>query len=129
MQCLRVPGTPSRSGESVLTGVAEIRAALQPDQDGWRDAFHTHITTVATNALIEQGGARVGLIVTLGFRHLHDGGPGPYAAAAVSEILARLAAELAGAVRQGGTAQAIPPRGTAACAALFCSTAPARCSA
>ena len=32
--------------------------------------FHTHSSTVATNALIERRGARVGLITTLGFRDL-----------------------------------------------------------
>ena len=34
----KVPSTPSRPGESIFTGVEEIRAALQPDHATWRDA-------------------------------------------------------------------------------------------
>jgi N-methylhydantoinase A len=72
VHCCKVPSTPSHPGESILTGVEEIRAALRPDQDAWRDAYHTHSSTVATNALIERRGARVGLITTLGFRDLFE---------------------------------------------------------
>ncbi len=72
VHCFKVPSTPSRPGESILTGVEEIRAALNPDHATWRDAFHTHSSTVATNALIERRGARVGLITTLGFRDLFE---------------------------------------------------------
>jgi N-methylhydantoinase A len=72
VHCFKVPSTPSRPGESILTGVQEIRAALDPDQAAWRDAFHTHSSTVATNALIERRGARVGLITTTGFRDLFE---------------------------------------------------------
>ncbi|HVC61649.1 MAG TPA: hydantoinase/oxoprolinase family protein [Acetobacteraceae bacterium] len=72
VHCFKVPSTPSRPGESILTGVEEIRAALRPDQAAWRDAFHTHSSTVATNALIERRGARVGLLATIGFRDLFE---------------------------------------------------------
>jgi N-methylhydantoinase A len=72
VHCFKVPSTPSRPGESILTGVEEIRAALRPDQSTWRDAFHTHSSTVATNALIERRGAHIGLITTLGFRDLFE---------------------------------------------------------
>jgi N-methylhydantoinase A len=72
VHCFKVPSTPSRPGESILTGVEEIRAALRPDPHAWRDAFHTHSSTVATNALIERRGSRVGLITTLGFRDLFE---------------------------------------------------------
>src|ERR1700733_1561139 len=72
VHCFKVPSTPSRPGESILAGVEEIRAALNPDHATWRDAFHTHSSTVATNALIERRGARVGLITTLGFRDLFE---------------------------------------------------------
>jgi N-methylhydantoinase A len=72
VHCFKVPSTPSRPGESILTGVEEIRAALHPDRDVWRDAVHTHSSTVATNALIERRGARVGLITTTGFRDLFE---------------------------------------------------------
>ncbi len=72
VHCFKVPSTPSHPGESILTGVEEIRAALRPDPGAWRDAFHTHSSTVATNALIERRGSRVGLITTLGFRDLFE---------------------------------------------------------
>jgi N-methylhydantoinase A len=72
VHCFKVPSTPSRPGESILTGVEEIRAALRPEEAQWRDAFHTHSSTVATNALIERRGARVCLITTLGFRDLFE---------------------------------------------------------
>jgi len=70
--CFKVPSTPSRPGESILTGVEEIRSVLHPDAVAWRGAFHTHSSTVATNALIERRGARIGMIATIGFRDLFE---------------------------------------------------------
>ena len=72
VHCFKMPSTPTRPGESILTGVDEIRQALRPPADAWRDAHHTHSSTVATNALIERRGARVGLITTQGFRDLFE---------------------------------------------------------
>ena len=72
VHCFKVPSTPSRPGESILTGVDEISAALRPDAAAWRAAHHTHSSTVATNALIERRGARVGMITTNGFRDLFE---------------------------------------------------------
>ncbi len=72
VHCFKVPSTPSQPGESVLAGVDEISSALHPDAAAWREAHHTHSSTVATNALIERRGARVGLITTTGFRDLFE---------------------------------------------------------
>lgn len=72
VHCFKIPSTPAQPGESILTGVDEIRHMLQPPQDIWRNAHHTHSSTVATNALIERRGARVGLITTHGFRDLFE---------------------------------------------------------
>jgi N-methylhydantoinase A len=72
VHCFKVPSTPSQPGESVLAGVDEISSALHPDAAAWREAHHTHSSTVATNALIERRGARVGLITTAGFRDLFE---------------------------------------------------------
>jgi N-methylhydantoinase A len=72
VHCFKVPSTPSQPGESVLAGVDEISSALHPDAATWREAHHTHSSTVATNALIERRGARVGLITTAGFRDLFE---------------------------------------------------------
>ena len=47
-------------------------AALAPDAATWQSVHHTHSSTVATNALIERRGARIGLIITAGFRDLFE---------------------------------------------------------
>jgi N-methylhydantoinase A len=52
--------------------VDELFGAMQPDGGTWHNGRHTHSSTVATNALIERRGARVGLIVTAGFRDLFE---------------------------------------------------------
>jgi N-methylhydantoinase A len=67
VHCFKIPSTPSRPGESILTGIDEIRRALHLTQPVLDDSHHTHSSTVATNALIERRGARVGLITTFGF--------------------------------------------------------------
>ena len=72
VHCFKVPSTPSQPGESILTGVDEISDALHPEATAWREAHHTHSSTVATNALIERRGARVGMITTSGFRDLFE---------------------------------------------------------
>lgn len=72
LQCFKVPSTPSRPGGGILDGIDEIRPALGLDDAAWRDIVHTHSSTVATNALIERKGARVGLIVSSGFRDLFE---------------------------------------------------------
>ncbi|WP_428483193.1 hydantoinase/oxoprolinase family protein [Rhodopila sp.] len=72
VHCFKIPSTPTMPGESILTGVDEIHQALRPPADAWREAHHTHSSTVATNALIERRGARVGLITTFGFRDLFE---------------------------------------------------------
>jgi N-methylhydantoinase A len=72
VHCFKIPSTPTMPGQSVLTGVDEIRQALLPPEDAWNEAHHTHSSTVATNALIERRGARVGMITTAGFRDLFE---------------------------------------------------------
>jgi N-methylhydantoinase A len=72
LHCFKVPSTPSRPGQSILEGVDELFGVLQPDGGTWHTVRHTHSSTVATNALIERRGARIGLIVTAGFRDLFE---------------------------------------------------------
>src|SRR5437764_2340086 len=72
VHCFKVPSTPARPGASILEGVDEIRDALGLDEAAWRRMVHTHSSTVATNALIERKGARVGLLVSSGFRDLFE---------------------------------------------------------
>jgi N-methylhydantoinase A len=72
LYCRKVPSTPSQPGQSILQGVDELFAALAPAAALWRKVHHTHSSTVATNALIERRGARIGLITTAGFRDVFE---------------------------------------------------------
>lgn len=72
LHCFKVPSTPARPGASILEGIDEIKSALGLDDVAWRQLVHTHSSTVATNALIERKGARIGLLVSSGFRDLFE---------------------------------------------------------
>ncbi|MQA93452.1 MAG: hydantoinase/oxoprolinase family protein [Streptosporangiales bacterium] len=66
---LKVPSTPDDPGRAVLNGLELLREqGVRPEQIG----FFSHGTTVATNALLEERGARVGLAVTAGFRGIYE---------------------------------------------------------
>ncbi|MEU5884007.1 hydantoinase/oxoprolinase family protein [Spirillospora sp. NPDC047279] len=75
----KTPSTPGNQAEGVIRGIVEIcaKAGLEPAR---LDAV-LHGTTVATNALLEGKGSRVGLITSYGWRnilHLADSWtPGP----------------------------------------------------
>ena len=64
----KTPSTPHDSSEGILNGVtaicAEAGVAAQDIE------YFLHGTTVATNAVLEGKGARVGLVTTEGFRHV-----------------------------------------------------------
>jgi N-methylhydantoinase A len=64
----KTPSTPHDSSEGILNGVGAIcnDAGVSPQQID----YLLHGTTVATNAVLEGKGARVGLIVTEGYRHV-----------------------------------------------------------
>ncbi len=64
----KVPSTPHDPSEAVITGARQLcdRAGISPQQ---LELF-LHGTTVATNAVLEHKIARVGLIVTEGYRHI-----------------------------------------------------------
>jgi N-methylhydantoinase A len=64
----KTPSTPADSSEGILTGVASITRAASVDPA--EIEFFLHGTTVATNAVLEGKGARVGLIVTEGYRDI-----------------------------------------------------------
>jgi N-methylhydantoinase A len=73
LRCFKVPSTPSRPGASILHGVEEIETSVAFESAEWRRRLiHSHSSTVATNALIERKGARVGLLVSAGFRDLFE---------------------------------------------------------
>ncbi len=64
----KTPSTPHDSSEGILNGVTAIcaEAGIGAQQI---DTF-LHGTTVATNAMLEGKGARVGLVTTEGYRHI-----------------------------------------------------------
>ncbi len=62
----KTPSTPHDSSEGILTGVEAVTE--QAGVDPAAIEFFLHGTTVATNAVLEGKGARVGLIVTEGYR-------------------------------------------------------------
>jgi len=78
---VKTPSTPSDPSEGVLIGVRRIceESGVAPQEL----RYVMHGTTVATNALLEAKGARVGLITTKGFKQIlhlaRSQTPGPLA--------------------------------------------------
>ncbi|QHL89792.1 hydantoinase/oxoprolinase family protein [Sphingomonas changnyeongensis] len=64
----KTPSTPADSSVGILNGVRQICAAAGIDPA--QIEIFLHGTTVATNAVLEGKGARVGLIVTEGYRDI-----------------------------------------------------------
>ncbi len=64
----KVPSTPHDQSVAVIAGAKQLcaKAGISPDAL----ALFLHGTTVATNAVLEHKIARVGLIVTEGYRHI-----------------------------------------------------------
>jgi len=60
---LKIPSTPSDPSKAILEG---LRSKL----DGGNDLFVIHGTTVATNALLERKGGRIGLVTTRGYEDI-----------------------------------------------------------
>ena len=78
---LKTPSAPADPAAGVVTGLSELFALAGVDP---AEVVHlTHGTTVATNAVLEERGARVGLLTTAGFEQvLHlarSETPGPLA--------------------------------------------------
>jgi N-methylhydantoinase A len=78
---VKTPSTPGDPSEGVLTGVRRICEQAGVEPSGLRNILHG--TTVATNAVLESKGARVGLITTEGFKQIlhlaRSQTPGPLA--------------------------------------------------
>lgn len=78
---VKTPSTPSDPSQGVLVGVDRILAESQVKAGELEYVMHG--TTVATNAVLEGKGARVGLITTQGFRQIlhlaRSQTPGPLA--------------------------------------------------
>jgi N-methylhydantoinase A len=66
---LKVPSTPDDPGRAVLDGLDLLREqGVEPHEI----AYFSHGTTVATNTLLEERGARTGLVITAGFRGVYE---------------------------------------------------------
>lgn len=66
---MKVPSTPQNPAQALLEGLAALESqGIKPSQI----SVFTHGTTVATNALLEERGAKVGLAVTAGFRGIYE---------------------------------------------------------
>jgi N-methylhydantoinase A len=78
---VKTPSTPADPSEGVLTGVRRICEEAGIDVGDIRNILHG--TTVATNAVLESKGARVGLVTTVGFQQIlhlaRSQTPGPLA--------------------------------------------------
>ena len=65
----KVSSTPKNPALGVLNGVANfVRKGTPPDSI----EFFSHGTTITTNALLEMRGAKVGLLITQGFRAVQE---------------------------------------------------------
>jgi N-methylhydantoinase A len=65
----KVPSTPREPFQAVLNGIGEL---IQRGVAARDIAFFCHGTTVGTNALLEEKGAKTGLLVTEGFRGIYE---------------------------------------------------------
>jgi N-methylhydantoinase A len=65
----KVASTPKNPAHGVLDGIAKyIRNGVPPAEIG----FFAHGTTITTNALLEMRGAKVGLLITKGYRAVQE---------------------------------------------------------
>jgi N-methylhydantoinase A len=65
----KVPSTPREPFQAVLNGVKEL---VDQGVNAKDISFFCHGTTVGTNALLEEKGAKTGLLVTQGFRGIYE---------------------------------------------------------
>src|SRR6266850_5934357 len=65
----KVPSTPKEPFQAVLNGVKELLDKGAAARD---ISFFCHGTTVGTNTLLEEKGAKTGLLVTQGFRGIYE---------------------------------------------------------
>ena len=66
---LKVPSTPQDPGRAIIDGLREL---LDANLQAGEVASFTHGTTVGTNILVQDKGARVGLLITDGFSGVND---------------------------------------------------------
>lgn len=64
---IKVPTTPNAPSEGIVAGIEELR---RRGADPKRIRYIAHGTTLGLNALIQRKGAKIGLLVTRGFRDI-----------------------------------------------------------
>lgn len=64
----KVSSTPGNFGQAVLTALEQALSKFDIEVD--RVNLLAHATTVVTNAILEEKGAKVGLIASRGFRDI-----------------------------------------------------------
>src|SRR5437588_7600402 len=65
----KVATTPKNPAQGVLDGLAKlVRGGIAPSEFG----FFAHGTTITTNALLEMRGAKVGLLISKGYRAVQE---------------------------------------------------------
>src|SRR6202045_2018491 len=65
----KVASTPDNPARGVLDGLARyLRKGIKPSEIG----FFSHGTTITTNALLEMRGAKVGLLISTGYRAVQE---------------------------------------------------------
>ena len=65
----KVASTPDDPARAVLNGVARCISAGTPPES---IEFFSHGTTITTNALLQRRGAKVGLLITAGYRAIQE---------------------------------------------------------
>ncbi|HLC25383.1 MAG TPA: hydantoinase/oxoprolinase family protein [bacterium] len=65
----KIPSTPEDPSRAILQGIRGFfRQGIKPEEV----TFFSHGTTVGTNTLLEERGARTGLLITKGFRGVYE---------------------------------------------------------
>lgn len=65
----KVPSTPANPAHGVLAGIDRLIAGVRDPQ---AVEFFAHGTTITTNALLEMRGARIGMLITRGYRAIQE---------------------------------------------------------
>ena len=110
----KVPSTPADSSIGVLAGIARVCELADIRPDAIQNVMHG--TTVATNAILTGKGARVGLVTTVGYRHVLQiarsfvpGGLGAWVIFNKTPPLAPLALTVEAHERIGATGEIVEP--------------------
>src|SRR5690606_15644947 len=110
LHCIKVPSTPQAPAQAALQGIEELLETGAMSRADLSSLIHIHGSTVAVNTLIERRGARIGVLVTSGFRDLFEMGrmaipkPAVFTSRRTRPLVPRqLVAEIAGRLDMNGS--------------------------